>query len=335
MAVASAVSQGAATTTTAPVTSTQADQYLYHKQVPQQLGGSIPGLPTGASAFKSGAAAGGDWAKGFAQGVSGAGRTPLRLADNLRTEMVKAKGIGSQGVQTLLKQFDRLPAGVKGATATAMLGMSQKLEAGGRVAKGTTLAMTNYMLSHYKTLSDKGGGEFRTLMQVGSAQAELLRKKVATSTGNAKAQALDQLHQLQTGAAKTFSKVVSDTDTKISAMAAGIQSGSTDAYNAATNAFAGLSSNIVKAMNAGLLAVQTGTKMIGQALNVELKAFGAPQIPLAGISASSLLQYEKWARTGVSGGTSSKTGSGIGGHGATVKARGGLIQIGRPGERGR
>ena len=167
-----------------------------------------------------------------------------------------------------------------------------------------------------KAMTDTAG----TFVQKGAAVATVLQNLVSEG-GKAGKQAAADLATLQAASSTSFDLMVTKTVTSTNEMSAAIRGGSKTAADAASAQFQALQQNIYTGMNSGLISTTTGAKLIGQALNAELKLFGGKTIPLVGLDAGSLpLPKSAFAVAGNS----------PRGH----AAGGGLFQIGRAGDGG-
>lgn len=252
-----------------------------------------------------------------------AGDVKWQIADRLGAEMLRTRSVNSKGVQSILADMGKLAPGARAAASMAMTDMSQELETAGKVPQGTTVRLVNNMLASYKSMRDKGGTYFKGLMTDTSQTMKILEQKIATSTGKQKTQALAQYHLLQAGVKSAFGSMESNISSQASKMAGDVAKGSAAAYSAGTTNWNKLAGNIKIAVDAGVLTVQQGDQIIASSLNSILKGFGEAPLSVAQIKGLTPAQRLAVASGAVSSGAA-----------ASPHAAGGLVQIGRPGERG-
>jgi HPt (histidine-containing phosphotransfer) domain-containing protein/ferritin len=150
-------------------------------------------------------------------------------------------------------------------------------------------------------------------------EMEDLRKIVATSTGTTKTEALQHLHELQDQSDHYFNTMLAHTDSTMAQWSSAVKAHLPGAVEAVKTEMGKLTEHVVSAMEAGQISASKGAELIGKALNSELKAFGAKELPLpVAKSVGGITAAAKQVANGVS----------------KLFAGGGLVQIGNPGEAG-
>ena len=133
-----------------------------------------------------------------------------------------------------------------------------------------------------------------------------------------------EFHKLQQQVGEYMSGMANDVASKADSMSASLRTGSQKALAAATSNFNTLAGNIASAIATGTMAVSKGTSIMVGALNATLSAFGAAKVPVAAFKdLGSVQSYYKYVTQG--GTAPGKAGTFAGG---------GVVTIGRPGERG-
>lgn len=103
-----------------------------------------------------------------------AGNVKFHLADNLASELLRGKRIGSKGIQSIISEIEKLPPATQADTAKAMLSLTSQLEAKGAVATGTTHKLRLAITDEYEKMAAGvavSAGKLASSIQAGSAQA--------------------------------------------------------------------------------------------------------------------------------------------------------------------
>ncbi len=119
-----------------------------------------------------------------------------------------------------------------------------------------------------------------------------IKTTISDSSGKARDAAVADFQSLQTQAVAYMQTMEQKASASMTSLTGAIKSGSSSAQASATSDFSALASNIAEAISGGTIATAQGMTLIGQALNSELKSFGAKTIPavaLRGETASELL----------------------------------------------
>lgn len=115
-----------------------------------------------------------------------------------------------------------------------------------------------------------------------------LRLLMKSTNATIRAEATAEYDKLRDDTNSAFTSMVGQTDTSMGKMSALIQGGSKSAAAAAAGNMANVQNAVYSAMNSGVLSTGEGAALIGKALNAELKAFGAKQIPIVSVTGSQL-----------------------------------------------
>jgi hypothetical protein len=163
-----------------------------------------------------------------------------------------------------------------------------------------------------KAVSDTAG----TVEQKSAAAIKALRKIQSDGTGPMKRQATRDINQLASNVMSDLQKTSDFVISEAGKLAPPIQHGSKQAALAASTNFGNFASNVNAAMSSGVLSTQQGAKLINNALNATLHAYGSNRIPI-GITVTAAGMKQKGLGT------------------LSHLAGGGVIPIGRPGYPGR
>lgn len=144
-----------------------------------------------------------------------------------------------------------------------------------------------------------------------------LQQKTHSKSAQIREQATQAIIGLKNNWNHYLQVMVSNSQSQMNHIANAVQDGSSKARGYAISNFHDIAQSVGAAMNAGELAANQGAALIGKALNSMLTAFGQKPIPLAGLSAKSLIDWEKFWKQGAPTGHPTP---GIGN-----RARGGLI----------
>lgn len=151
-----------------------------------------------------------------------------------------------------------------------------------------------------------------------------LRTVINTSVGRTHREAIAELRKLQSETNDTFTKMGDQVASKAATMHQAVKDGSALAYKDGSTNWNKFANSIGKAMQSGVVSSQKGAKLIADALNATLKAFGEKPLGLTTIANATPAQLAAVASGQVSSGAL-----------ASRTAGGGLINIGRPGMPGR
>lgn len=110
-----------------------------------------------------------------------------------------------------------------------------------------------------------------------------LRLLMKSKNEQIRTEATAEYNRLRDETNTSFTTMVSQTAASMSKMSALIQSGSQTAAAAAATNFDNVQNAVYSGMASGVISTGEGAKLIGQALNAELKAFGAKQIPITSV----------------------------------------------------
>lgn len=202
-------------------------------------------------------------------------------------QQLEAQGRLSKGSATkMLRQVEQ-----------AFPGFQKDLGTYGVLASGAFTKALNFKNAEANTKATVGriAKDFPTVTAaVDSMQGDVLQKSYAAiqslqdiqkhGSGPASKQAAADIRSLRASVSKDLDAMVTASDSAASGMAATIKKGSGQAADAAQTNFQHIQSSVTRAMAGGEVSVAAGVQLITKALNDALKAFGAAQVPTAGLS---------------------------------------------------
>jgi TP901 family phage tail tape measure protein len=205
-------------------------------------------------------------------------------------------------IKALEKQFPQTKAAMQGLLTTMSI-----------ATHGTVPSLANAVKSAGNDIADKFGDKMKTARDI-----------VQHTTGDARKYAIQNVTRLQTQASGQFDTLERNVAKQQGRMTASIRTGSKNLAAVAGENFGKFEASVRNAMASGVIATSKGMRLITQALNATLKAFGEKPLSLSQISAATPGQLGALASGQVSSGAF-----------ASPHARGGMLPIGRPGYPGR
>jgi hypothetical protein len=261
----------------------------------------------------------------LAQKAQKAGDVKWQLADTLGAELLRTHNLASHGVLDLIGQLNRLPPGARAAASATMMQMTQSLETQGQLPLGATARLVTEMLSHYQAGRDKTGVTFRGLMSDTTQTMTTLRQRISTSTGQQRQNAITEYNRLRTQTDTLFGQMLTSTTKHTGSMRDAVSTNTHQAFRIGSKNFQGLAANIAAYIGSGATATAKGLQNITDQINSALAGLGSKQkIAAVTVKASNPAELALLI-----------TGNESPGAFQSPHAVGGLIQVGRSGDRGR
>jgi hypothetical protein len=160
----------------------------------------------------------------------------------------------------------------------------------------------NHLREGARTWGDQVPATIHLAVTKANQQFQLLKNEASQGTLSAQLTVIEHMDQLRAGTAKKLQAMLNDTTQKMGKLKAGIASGSKGAIDTASHNFMLLVENIGSAMGAGSIAVKTGTKLIGDALNAALRTFGSKPLALPTVGAMQTTAQAFQIAAGIGGG---------------------------------
>lgn len=248
--------------------------------------------------------------------ASKAGDEASGFADTFGAGMLKSHDVTSKYVIGMISALNRLPPATGKSAAEAMLRMSRTLESQGRLPLGSTIRLVDEMLAHYKGMRDLSSQDFQQLAQYAGHTMDQLRQKIATSTGAQRAAWIRQYDQLEAQISDTLSRLASDVNVKLSDIKGTVTQESALTATQGNANFKKFASTVYDYMGTGAISAGAGARMIVSELNKVLGQLGQKKLTPVQVGQFSI---------------AADISSGV----TPLFDRGGLMQIGRPGEAGR